>query len=75
MKIMKDDRMCYSKELYPEACIESAIRAYDGIAKITIIQNKTYHICQFSNCIADNTLVMNEFGNYLIELLNEKRDQ
>ena len=34
-----------------------------------------YYVCTFPNCITDSQRIVNEFNNYLIELMNARGDR
>lgn len=67
---MKTETQSYSKAIYSRPAIVSAIQDYRKIARISLKENETHYVCEFTKCIVDAQRVMNEFNNYLIELLN-----
>ena len=67
---MKTKVQRYTKLFYPEKVIHRAIIDYRRIADISFSEDDGYNMCTFSHCIVDPTRVMQEFGNYLIELIN-----
>ena len=60
----------YDKNIYPRFVLESAISAYKSIASIKIKEKDGAFMCSFGKSKADTQIVINEFDNYLIELLN-----
>ena len=60
----------YSKLIYSEQCILTAINDYKRLAEIKLSVNDNYYICEFKNCKIDSERIICEFNNYLIELLN-----
>jgi hypothetical protein len=68
---MKNNIRFYSKDLYPQKVIETAIEDYKNISKIIVSSNKNGFVCCFSDCLVDETRVVAEFDNYLIELINK----
>lgn len=67
---MKTETQSYSKAIYSRHAIVSAIQDYMKIARIRLTENETHYVCEFTKCIVDAPRVVNEFNNYLIELLN-----
>lgn len=47
-----------------------AIEAYSELARIEMSEEDKYWILEFGGCFTEENLVMNEFGNYLIEAIN-----
>lgn len=62
----------YACSLYPRAVIEQAAKDYSDICAVDIelVYNATR--CRFSANKASLTLIMHEFSNYLIELINKR---
>jgi hypothetical protein len=63
----------YHNNLYPLEIINVAVSAYSRIAEISLEQCGDYTLCRFSRCVVSSALVVNEFDNYLIELMNSNR--
>lgn len=61
-----------SKDVYPQSCLEMAQTAYNDIATIEITESRRYWQCNFSSCVADDQITMQEFENYCIGLTNSK---
>jgi hypothetical protein len=61
-----------SKAIYSEKAIVETIRAFSHLAEIELSVSDDYYICRFSHCRYERTLTMDEFGNYLIDLMNTK---
>jgi hypothetical protein len=62
----------YNLNIYNQSIIAAAIEAYKDYASISVSLIKP-GICElnFINCVYDTKETVNEFNNYLIELLNE----
>jgi hypothetical protein len=71
---MRSDFQKYSKSIYNKDCMMSAIKAYNKLAQISMTEQDSYYCCKFTKCIVDPQRIMNEFGNYLIELLNHREE-
>jgi len=69
---MRSNEQVYTKTFYPKKVLEQAIDDYKKIAKIRLLNDGEYFKCDFFRCSVDTQLVINEFNNYLIELLNSK---
>ena len=50
----------------------TAIEDYKRIAAIELVDNGNHYLCVFQNCVVDSKRVINEFDNYLIELMNAR---
>ena len=61
-----------NKGIYSEKAITETIRAFSHLAEIELNDSDDYYICRFRQCRYESTLTMDEFGNYLIDLLNTK---
>jgi len=71
---MEMSKKAYNRFIYPRTILENAACAYSGIADISVIADGDTHICAFSKCDVPVSLVISEFGNYLIEMLNNRND-
>lgn len=71
---MKDNIQLYSKTFYSKKVLTKAISDYHRIATIKLSENGSHYMCEFRKCVVDEQTVMNEFNNYLIELLNSSGD-
>ena len=69
---MKSNEQVYTKIFYSKEVLNQAIDDYRRIAKIKLLDDGGHYKCKFSQCSVDTQLVINEFNNYLIELLNSK---
>jgi|GEM_PF-6433479 len=67
---MSNDEKSYDKRIYPRQTLENAVFAYKGIANIRINEERDSYKCVFGKSSIDTKTVINEFDNYLIELLN-----
>lgn len=75
MKKMRSNEQVYTKAFYSSEVLSQAIDDYKKIAKIKLHDGGEYYKCEFLRCVADTQLVINEFNNYLIELLNSKGER
>lgn len=69
---MRSNEQAYTKTFYPKEVLDQAIADYKKIAKIKLLEDGEYFKCEFFQCAVDTQLVINEFNNYLIELLSSK---
>lgn len=72
MKKMRNNEQVYTKTFYRKEVLNQAIDDYKKIAKIKLLEDNEYYKCEFFRCAVNTQLVINEFNNYLIELLNSK---
>jgi len=63
----------YNNDMYPRSALLLAIDAYSNIADIHIESKRNSHVCTFEKKEVPLRLVVNEFGNYIIELMNCKK--
>lgn len=69
---MKNNKRLYSKTFYAKKILFAAINDYKKIAKIKLFEDDEHYRCEFCMCEVDTQVVINEFNNYLIELINSK---
>lgn len=69
-----NDTQKYSKEFYSMDTLKQAKKDYMRIARIVISEDKDYFYCEFTNCAVEAGRVINEFNNYLIELMNSRKN-
>lgn len=69
---MKNNEQVYSKAFYSKEVILTAINDYKKIAKIKLFDCDEHYKCEFKKCVIGSEIVVNEFNNYLIELMNSK---
>lgn len=62
----------YPQSLYPRAVIEQAVRDYDHICQIELQAVPQGTICCFYDSSATLMMTVQEFSNYLIELINKR---
>ena len=62
----------YDLHIYPLEVIEQAKQDFSQIAKIFVAQKKHIAKCYFLFCVADEQQTVNEFSNYLIDLIGSK---
>ena len=67
-------RVHYTKTIYPRWTIERAKRDYASICKIEISADASGNVCAFFDSVAPLELTAAEFSNYLIEMVNSKRN-
>lgn len=67
-------RIELNKKIYTKDTIRSAVKAYEALAKIQVLESVEYWICIFDKCIYDIELTRHEFENYCIDLMNAKAD-
>lgn len=63
-------KISLSKQIYPAQMVARAIADYVALATIETYEEKERIICCFSQCRYDEELTVNEFLNYLVDLLN-----
>ena len=71
---MNKNERVFDRRIYPSHVIDTAIRAYKGIVIIKKVRTDDATVCTFIEKNTPNQIVINEFSNYLIELLNSKND-
>lgn len=74
MKKMKNNEQLYTKAFYTKKVLIAAINDYKKIARIKLLEDDEHYRCEFYKCAVDTQVVMNEFNNYLIELMNSRGD-
>ncbi len=67
---MKNKEKRYSKHFYTKKSIDMAVKDYTKIATINVSDVGEYYVCLFSNCKTSPEITINEFDNYLIEILS-----
>ena len=61
---------CYSKNVYPYEVLKYAADAYKNLCDIIINEKETYWSVDFLNCKESEELIIKEFTNFLIEIIN-----
>lgn len=64
----------YIKSIYSEESINRAIVDYKDICDVSITGNEKYVECTFSNFKYEKNETVLEFSNYLIEIMNSRRN-
>lgn len=64
MKIRK-----YDLEIYPLSIIRQAVKDYSHIVRVVVTPEKKQTTCYFIWCKADEERTVDEFSNYLIDLI------
>lgn len=67
---VKNDRKLFDKAFYTKKVLDKAILDYRQIASIKISDKDKYWECAFESNKMPIEIIINEFDNYLIELLN-----
>ena len=67
-------RLDLNKRVYDEKAILSAIDAFSGICSVSYSEGGDHWICLFTDCVAEESLTVREFENYLIDLVNSQND-
>lgn len=62
----------YSKTIYTKSAIDCAANDYKNICKIVITEENDSYSLNFSKCIYDEALTINEFDNYLILAMSKE---
>ena len=60
----------YKKIFYPEDVIRKAIISYSSLVRVSCTINDNAIICSFEVLKGNTEEVINEFDNYLIEVMN-----
>lgn len=66
------DILKLNKDVYTEKAVREAIKAFKNYARIELTSSDQYYVCTFNQCRYNSGLTMDEFGNYLIDLMNTK---
>lgn len=61
-----------NKELYDRDKVLYAVKQYNRLAAIKVIDKKTHWECRFSGCKYEPELTMKEFENYIINIENAR---
>ena len=59
-----------NKDIYDLTAIKSAMANYAALAHIKVEDASDYYLCRFSHCKYDSTRTIQEFCNYVIDLMN-----
>ena len=59
-----------TKAFYEKSAISNAVEAYASIASIKIEETETNYICEVMSSKYDAQLVLNEFANYVLGIMN-----
>lgn len=66
------ESLILNKEMYSKEVILFAIKQYQELSMIKILDRGKYWECLFSNCCYNKKITMMEFENYLINIINVK---
>lgn len=61
----------YDKEIYSEKVVRTAIRMYAGICRIDFEEKNKVIVCTFYGEALEIEMIKNEFGNFLIEMMQQ----
>lgn len=64
------ESLTLNKEMYSKEVILFAIKQYQELSMIKIVDRGKYWECLFSNCCYNQKITMMEFENYLINIIN-----
>lgn len=67
---MKMNELKLSKDIFEVNAIENAILQYKDICIISKNENSDYYTLIFSDCVYSVEETINEFENYVIDLMN-----
>jgi len=59
-----------NRQIFSKKEIEEAIFEYNEVTHITVLECREYWQCNFEECRLDQDIVIHEFENYIISLLN-----
>ena len=65
-----NNSVALTKKFYDKSSILAAIAAYKGFANIKMDENHEYYICTVVSSRPDPQLVLKEFSNYVLGLMN-----
>lgn len=63
------------KDIYPLWAVKKGISDYAALATITDEDAGEHYVCRFEKCRYEEALTVNEFLNYLIDVVNSQRDK
>lgn len=63
------------QEIYSLDDVHNAQEAYKKIATIAVVPYTNYWRCEFTACVADVQMTMQEFENYCIGMIASKRGE
>lgn len=63
-----------TKEIYGITEIQAAVGAYDQLANIRVLDAGDYWVLAFERCTYDAGRTTKEFENYVIDLMNKRRE-
>jgi hypothetical protein len=66
-----NDELIYDNNIYPVEVILQAINDYRDICTIEVVQTDKTTRCIFSEGKTDMSVIMREFTNYLLELMEK----
>ncbi|BCN31081.1 HxsD-like protein [Anaeromicropila herbilytica] len=65
-------KLLLTKEIFDYQVLKRAQRDFKDIANITIVDSLEYWELFFKDCQADEKVVLAEYENYVIDMLNQK---
>ena len=63
--------MEFTKHFYDREAISMGISAYKDLADIRLSEDNNYYFCEIISCRYDIELVLNEFSNYVLGMMNK----
>ena len=60
----------FNKELYTGESVSAAAAAFQSLAKFNISDEQSYIAVSVSDCLYDEKQTLAEFGNYVIDFMN-----
>lgn len=65
----------FDLDIYPLNFIQLAATAYISLAHVTVVPHGKFATCFFSKCKYDEVTTVNEFSNYIIDLIGSRGNQ
>ena len=62
------NKISLDKDIYSQKSIIKAIKDFNNICNISLLENENYFICCFEKCDYNVDKTIHEFCNYLIDL-------
>lgn len=60
----------FDRDIYDEAAVYKAAKAYENYGRVSIEKTDDSIICSFSQCIYGEELTAKEFSNYVLGCMN-----
>ena len=62
----------FDADIYPQKAIEQSILDFNELCRVETEISDNYIICRFFDCKYDVKTTIDEFSNYIIDLINSK---